>query len=134
LTVVLSHVIDIVALGSGFYPFLWFLYLLFALWNTFDVISLRVMNHPLLHKSEQFGMPFGQILPLVLILALVLGALDEYEGRRPWQKFWDWFFGVNVGAAARSDNVPGAPDARRQGADTELQEVRTRSQTQPATV
>ncbi|KAM7205905.1 hypothetical protein V8F33_000735 [Rhypophila sp. PSN 637] len=63
--------------GDGFYPLLWFCYFGFNVWNTISVISLLIMNHPLVdHEEMDWG--FGQVLPVVLLLAIVFVTLDVF--------------------------------------------------------
>lgn len=54
------------AVGEGSYPFLFLVCTMFNAWNTLDIISLRILNDPLLGEEER-KMGFGQVLPLTLI-------------------------------------------------------------------
>jgi hypothetical protein len=63
--------------GDGFYPFLWFAYIGFDIWNTFDTVTLVVLNRSLLQSSE-YKWSFGQVLPLIMILAIGINVLDTW--------------------------------------------------------
>ncbi|UKZ76983.1 hypothetical protein TrVFT333_004699 [Trichoderma virens FT-333] len=61
--------------GDGFLPFTWFCYSLFNAWNVFDVVSLWQLNKDLLPGDErEWG--FGQVLPLIMLLSILLSAVD----------------------------------------------------------
>ncbi|KAK4212159.1 hypothetical protein QBC37DRAFT_401804 [Rhypophila decipiens] len=68
--------------GDGFYPLLWFCYFGFNVWNTISVISLIILNHPLVdHEEMDWG--FGQVLPVVLLLAILFVTVDVLIRREP---------------------------------------------------
>ncbi|KAM7213835.1 hypothetical protein V8F06_010767 [Rhypophila decipiens] len=63
--------------GNGFYPLLWFCYFGFNVWNTISVISLLILNHPLVdHEEMDWG--FGQVPPVVLLLAILFFTVDVF--------------------------------------------------------
>lgn len=64
--------------GDGFYPLLWLCYFCFNVWNTLAVVSLIVLNRPLVdHEEMDWG--FGQVLPVVLLLAIVFVWVDVFS-------------------------------------------------------
>ncbi|KAM7185521.1 hypothetical protein V8F20_011777 [Naviculisporaceae sp. PSN 640] len=64
--------------GDGFYPLLWFCYFCFNVWNTISVISLLILNRPLV-DPEEWEWGFGQVLPMVLLLAIVFVTIDVFS-------------------------------------------------------
>ena len=75
--------------GRGFQAVEVTFYAGFALWNTFDVIDLKLSNSPLLTGSEDLW-GFGQVLPLYLLLMLGFNLFDvaekTYGMKRPNQQ------------------------------------------------
>ena len=67
--------------GDGFYPVLMLFYIAFGIWNTFDILDVKLSNGPLIEGLEtKWG--FGQVLRLVLLVAIVYNAVDAFEGKR----------------------------------------------------
>lgn len=82
LVFVFIHFLAVWSYGDGFYPLLWFTYVCFNTWNTADVISLRVLNAPLL-GPEETEMGFGQVLPLVLMGDILFHIVGVFRGKLP---------------------------------------------------
>lgn len=72
--------LDIWSYGDTFWPISWFFYVLFNIWNTFDVVSLWINNQVNLVDQEQH-LGFGQVLPLVLIASIIFQGIDIYRGK-----------------------------------------------------
>lgn len=55
----------------------------FFLWNFSDLVTIKIMNAPLLSQDNSSSKPetwgFGQTLPMVLILSVAYMALDAYD-------------------------------------------------------
>jgi hypothetical protein len=51
-----------------------------------DIVSARIMNDPLLDDDEKTGMGFGQVLPLVLLLSIVILVVDRVHRHRSLRK------------------------------------------------
>ncbi|KAI6279903.1 hypothetical protein MCOR27_000537 [Pyricularia oryzae] len=67
--------LDIWSYGYGFYGVNWVAYFGFSVWSTLDVISLWRLNIPLVVGDEgKWG--FGQVIPLLMILAVIFPAFD----------------------------------------------------------
>lgn len=64
--------------GDGFYPVLWFIYIGFNAWTTFDILSLYTMNWVLL-PAEEHAWGFGQVLPIIMILSVVYNVMDIFR-------------------------------------------------------
>jgi hypothetical protein len=68
--------------GDGFYPLTWFCYLAFLVWNTFDLISLVVVNYSMVQGNELTTWGFGQVLPVVVaVLSIITSVIDEFTGQ-----------------------------------------------------
>lgn len=67
------------AYGDTEYRITWCFYLGFGIWNSVDIITLRNLNRHLLNEDE-FQWGFGQVLPLVMLLAIVYNVLDALFG------------------------------------------------------
>jgi hypothetical protein len=65
------------AYGDTEYRITWWFYLGFCIWNSFDIISLHRLNRHLLGDNE-FQWGFGQVLPLVMLLAILYHILDAF--------------------------------------------------------
>ena len=65
--------------GDGFYPLDMIAYIGFAIWNTFDILSLKVLNKQLI-VGEQNKFGFGQVFPLVMMAASGFVAFDAVIG------------------------------------------------------
>lgn len=76
---IFTHFLAVMTYGDGFYPFLMVSYISFNVWNTYDIISLRVLNTDLLSVDEN-RMGFGQVLPLVLMATILFNILDVSKG------------------------------------------------------
>ncbi|KAM7190380.1 hypothetical protein V8F33_009496 [Rhypophila sp. PSN 637] len=74
------------AYGEGFYPFVFFVCTGFNTWTTLDIISMRIVNEPLLGDDEK-KMGFGQVLPLVLIFSVFLPSMGV-AGKARRTKTW----------------------------------------------
>lgn len=72
--------VSVMSFGNGFYPFFLFLYIVFNVWTTFDILSLKILNKPLIWGEEDM-MGFGQVLPLVLMGIVVFNTVDVFRGR-----------------------------------------------------
>ncbi|KAI6589071.1 hypothetical protein MCOR12_008906 [Pyricularia oryzae] len=67
--------LDIWSYGYGFYGVNWVAYFGFSVWSTLDVISLWRLNIPLVVGDEgKWG--FGQVIPQLMILAVIFPAFD----------------------------------------------------------
>ena len=65
--------------GDGFQPLLILLYIGFGFWETFDILDVKLSNRPLVSGSETtWG--FGQVLPLVLLIAIIYNTVDAFKG------------------------------------------------------
>ena len=82
LVFVFIHFLAVWSYGDGFYPLLWFTYVCFNTWNTADIVSLRVLNAPLL-GPEETEMGFGQVLPLVLMGDILFHIVGVFRGKFP---------------------------------------------------
>ena len=69
--------------GRGFQAVEVIFYAGFVLWNTFDVIDMKLSNSSLLTGSEQ-SWGFGQVLPLYMLLMLGFNVFDVIE--KSWNK------------------------------------------------
>ncbi|KAJ9419625.1 hypothetical protein QL093DRAFT_2370693 [Fusarium oxysporum] len=52
-------------------------YYAFVIWNTYDIIMLKIINQPLVEDETKMG--FGQVLPLVLLVQILLNILDIWK-------------------------------------------------------
>ena len=67
--------------GDSFLPATWLILVIFNIWNTFDVLDLRLLNQPIVKDQEvESRMGFGQILPLVMIISIIFNAVDQFFG------------------------------------------------------
>lgn len=65
--------------GDGFHPLLMLLYIGFGIWETFDILDVKLSNRSLVDGSETtWG--FGQVLPLVLLIAIIFNTVDAFKG------------------------------------------------------
>jgi len=64
--------------GSGGYGVEVLIYIAFAIWSSFDIIDLKLMNKTLV-IGEESSWGFGQILPMVLLAVLGFGLVDILE-------------------------------------------------------
>lgn len=74
----LLHFFDLVSYGNGFYPVMMLLYIGINVWNTYDILSLRVLNTDLLPPDEN-RIGFGQVLPLFLMTSILFNILDVFK-------------------------------------------------------
>ncbi|KAG8534386.1 uncharacterized protein KY384_001231 [Bacidia gigantensis] len=75
------QLIAVYSYGDSFYPALMLFYLGFAIWNTFDILDIKLSNRSLVDGTEtKWG--FGQVLPLVLLIAIVFNTVDAIKGAR----------------------------------------------------
>lgn len=58
----------------------WFIYLGVEVWNTLDVLSLWLWNTELLDGDER-AWGFGQVLPIIMMLSIVISAADFLQRR-----------------------------------------------------
>ena len=66
--------------GDGFYHLQTVAYIGFTAWNTFDNVSLKTLNKPLVVGGEnKWG--FGQVFPVVMIVAIGFVAFDAVLGK-----------------------------------------------------
>ena len=75
----ISQLLSIFAYGDGFGPLLFVLYVAFGTWNTADIVDLKLSNGALVTGSQS-RLGFGQILPLVLMVAIGYAAVDALYG------------------------------------------------------
>jgi hypothetical protein len=69
--------------GDSFRPAAWVFYALFNTWTTFDIISQWHLNQAMIKDEEERKIrSFGQVLPLVLIGALIFNAVDVLRGKQ----------------------------------------------------
>lgn len=54
-------------------------YYALIIWDTWDIIMLKVMNEALVEDETKIG--FGQVLPLVLLIQIPLSMLDIWKGK-----------------------------------------------------
>ncbi|KAH7241202.1 hypothetical protein BKA59DRAFT_401253 [Fusarium tricinctum] len=54
-------------------------YYVFVIWNTWDIIMLKVMNQPLVEDETKIG--FGQVLLLVLLVQILLNIVDIWKSK-----------------------------------------------------
>ena len=66
--------------GDCYWPAAWCVYVLFNIWNTFDVITIRRWNQRNI-QGDEGRMGFGQVLSLVLIGTIVFNAIDIFCGK-----------------------------------------------------
>jgi hypothetical protein len=67
--------------GDSDYPFFLLFYVGFGVWNTYDALSLRALNRHLIDGDEtKWG--FGQVLPVVLMAAILVNGVDIYRGEQ----------------------------------------------------
>ena len=67
--------------GGSFGPFFILIYIAYLVWNTYDIIDLKVSNKALINGSEtHWG--FGQVLPLVLMTAIGYAAVDAIPPKK----------------------------------------------------
>ena len=70
--------------GDSFLPATWLILVIFNVWNTFDVLDLRLLNQPIIKDKEvESRMGFGQILPLVMITSIIFNTVDQFFGEAP---------------------------------------------------
>ncbi|KAK4207540.1 hypothetical protein QBC37DRAFT_392686 [Rhypophila decipiens] len=74
------------AYGEVLYPFVFLVIAGFNTWTTVDIISMRIVNEPLLGDDEK-SMSFGQVLPLVLIFSVFLPSMGV-AGKETRSKTW----------------------------------------------
>ena len=65
--------------GDGFYPLHIKAYSGFAIWNTFDVLSLKILNEPLI-KGGEYKWGFGQVFPVIMLAAIGFATFDALIG------------------------------------------------------
>ncbi|KAM7211923.1 hypothetical protein V8F06_012699, partial [Rhypophila decipiens] len=70
--------------GSYRFVFLWCV--VFNAWTTVDIVSMRIVNDPLIGADEK-KMGFGQVLPLVLVLSVFLPSMGG-AGNETKSKTW----------------------------------------------
>lgn len=63
--------------GLGFRPLSSVFYSLFNIWTTFNIVILKILNDPIVGNENTMG--FGQVLPLVLILSVVISTVDVFN-------------------------------------------------------
>lgn len=66
--------------GNGFYPLLILVYFGYAIWNTFDILDLKLSNRSLIDGQET-SWGFGQILPIVLLIMIGYNTIDAFQGK-----------------------------------------------------
>lgn len=76
----LLQFIAVWSFGDGFYPLLIPAYLGFAIWETFDILDLKLSNRSLIDGQEN-SWGFGQILPMVLLVTIGYNAFDAFKGK-----------------------------------------------------
>lgn len=65
--------------GDGFYPLNLIACIGFGIWDTFDVLTLKILNKPLIVGGEnKWG--FGQVFPVIMVAATVFAAVDAFIG------------------------------------------------------
>jgi hypothetical protein len=70
--------LEIWAYGDGFYPLTWLIVLGLDAWSTLDVISLWKLNAHLIVGNEQSKWGFGQVLPWVMNITVLLSCVDAF--------------------------------------------------------
>jgi hypothetical protein len=76
---IIAQFLSIWSYGDGWNPLLLLAYTGFGIWNTFDVVTLKVLNKPLI-DGDELKMGFGQVLPLVLVVQIGFNIIDLWEG------------------------------------------------------
>ncbi|KAJ0134217.1 Uncharacterized protein HZ326_22720 [Fusarium oxysporum f. sp. albedinis] len=71
--------ISVWSYGDGDVRGFFIVYYVFVIWNTWDIIMLKVMNQPLVEDETKIG--FGQVLPLVLLVQILLNIVDIWKGK-----------------------------------------------------
>ena len=58
-------------------------YIGFNVWNTYDILTLKLLNKALL-RSDEDKWGYGQVLPMIMLLQLVFNAVDIWrqQGKR----------------------------------------------------
>lgn len=82
---IIVQFLAIFSYGTGLYALEAAVYTGFAAWNTYDILDRKISNRILLVPPQADGdlemsWGFGQVLPLLLILALVYQAVDIFRG------------------------------------------------------
>jgi uncharacterized protein with PQ loop repeat len=62
-------------LSSAFYILA---YVGFNLWNTYDILTMKLLNKELL-RSDEDKWGYGQVLPMIMLLQLVFNAVDIWR-------------------------------------------------------
>lgn len=79
LTWLLINFLSVWSYGEGFYAFEMLCYIAFGVWNTWDIIDLKLSNRLLVIGSElRWG--FGQVLPTALVGGIAFSAFDGFSG------------------------------------------------------
>ncbi|MCJ1327231.1 hypothetical protein MMC10_003899 [Thelotrema lepadinum] len=67
---------------DGFGLATWLVLVIFNIWKTYDVVSLRSVNQDIVQdKGGESRMGFGQILTLVMITSIIFNAVDIFCGK-----------------------------------------------------
>jgi hypothetical protein len=75
----IRSIIAVWSYGDSRSPEFFLFYYLFASWNTWDIIMLKVLNKHLVDDETKMG--FGQVLPLVLLAQIGLNIVDIWKGK-----------------------------------------------------
>ena len=68
--------------GDSFGLATWLVLVIFNIWKTYDVVSLRSVNQDIVQdKGGESRMGFGQILTLVMITSIIFNAVDIFCGK-----------------------------------------------------
>ncbi|KAH9958124.1 hypothetical protein BC827DRAFT_616924 [Russula dissimulans] len=70
--------LDVSSYGDGFYPLTWFIRVGFNVWNTLDIVWPWRLNAHLIDGGEQTKWGFGQVLPWIMKLSVLLSAVDTF--------------------------------------------------------
>ncbi|KAF4635089.1 hypothetical protein G7Y89_g3016 [Cudoniella acicularis] len=90
------QLLAVISYGEGFYPFFLVVYFCFNIWNTYHIVSLKVLNRNLI-VGDETKMGFGQVLAVIIMGNIMFNAVDVFCYKTSLQREYKMYLGREAG-------------------------------------